>query len=478
MARVLIIDDDQAIAKMLAKMISKIDHQADFELTLKDGLKKAVDKDFDVIFLDVQMPDGSGLDAIKQLRARPEPPEVIIITGAGDPDGAELAINNGAWDYIQKPLSPKKIILPIKRVLEYRTNLKENRKVPIVLERNGLIGSGEKMQDCLKQLAMAAASEANVLITGETGTGKELFAQILHANSKRRDGTMVVVDCGALPESLVEGTLFGHVKGAFTGADRTKLGLVKMADKATLFLDEIGELSLSLQKSFLRVLQERTFRPVGSDKEVSSDFRLIAATNRDPDEMVANGQFRKDLLYRLRSLNVHLPPLRERLEDIGELLLYYTERMSHLNGEPQKGFSPEFVDVLVQYQWPGNIRELGNVVEYAVNAAGSEPVLFAAHLPKQLRIQVARASVKKDNGDQAREDSLRQKPSYLLPDLPEELTNYKNLRENVISSAEKIYFRKILAETDGSIKQACKITGLGRTRLYALLKKHDLTRTK
>lgn len=248
MANVLIIDDDQPTCEALAELVRNIGHEADFALTARDGVAKAEGGDFDVVFLDIRLPDANGLSILPTLRQRQLPPEVIILTGLGDPDGAELAIRNGAWDYLQKPLSPKKILLPLQRVLKYRDTLRKHAKLPDTFDRCGIVGTSPAITNALEKLASAARSEASVLITGETGTGKELFAKALHNNSRRSSGPFIVVDCAAIPATLLESTLFGHVKGAFTGADRPSQGLVLKADKGTLFLDEIGEMSLDLQK--------------------------------------------------------------------------------------------------------------------------------------------------------------------------------------------------------------------------------------
>ncbi len=287
---------------------------------------------------------------------------------------------------------------------------------------------------------------------------------------------MVVVDCGALPETLIESSLFGHEKGAFTGADRSKLGLIKMADHSTLFLDEVCELSLPLQKAFLRVLQEKKFRPLGSREEVESDFRLIAATNRDPDEMVRKGLFRKDLLFRLRAINIHLPPLKDRIEDLRELVLHIAEQITKRYDYPQKGFSPEFIDILCRYDWPGNVRELFNVMESAISTAKEELILFPTHLPEQIRVEIARASVEAAQTDPWRHPDQDTVPVPPTSDIDSDLPTYKSYRETVLSKAEKVYFEKLLVQTGGNIKKACKVAGLGRTRLYTLLKKSGITR--
>jgi two-component system NtrC family response regulator len=281
MASVLVIDDDVEIGSMLVDLVTSVNHEAEFVTTLKEGVARAREGRFDVVFLDVKMPDGCGLNAIQDVLDVELPPEIVVITGKGDSADAETAITKGAWDYIQKPLSPKKIIQPLNRILEYRDGIRSISRPDNQLKREAIVGNSQAIRECLDAVEKASHSNANVLITGETGTGKELFARAIHANSERRDKNFIVIDCAALPETLAESALFGHEKGAFTGADRTAKGLIGLADGGTLFLDEVGEMNPSLQKVFLRVLQERKFRPVGSKNEIASDFRLIAATNRD-----------------------------------------------------------------------------------------------------------------------------------------------------------------------------------------------------
>ena len=472
MADVLIIDDDEAMCRMLVELVKSCDHHAQFSHTLQEGLKTALSGSFDVLFLDVNMPDGSGLDALAEIRNCVRPPEVIIITGAGDPDSAEVAIRNGAWDFLQKPLSPQNIILPLNRVLQYRDNIKKAGKSTINLRRKDIVGNSPRLMACLDLLANAANSSANVLITGETGTGKDIFAKCLHQNSDRADKNFVVVDCATLPQTLIESTLFGHKKGAFTGAVTSYEGLIKLADQGTLFLDEVCELSPELQKTFLRVLQEKRFRPVGGEREISSNFRLVAATNRDPDKMVENGLFRKDLLYRLRAISVELPTLRDRMEDIKPLILHYLDRICTNYEMKSKGLSHDFIDALSLYDWPGNIRELIGALESAAAQAKQEPILFPMHLPKQIRIQMARASVIPSTTSPAGFDSVIE-PSGERHPRPE-LPTYKQMRESVLAEAEKEYFQHLMAVTKGSTRESCRISNLGRTRLYTLMKKYNI----
>ena len=472
MANVLVIDDDESIGRVLTKLVRNLNHHAAYTLTLKEGIKKVQSGSFDVVFLDVNLPDGSGLDAIEKIRNISKLPEIIIITGAGDPDGAEIAIKNGAWDYIQKPISPKKVILPLKRVLQYRDDLKKVLKQPVSLKREGIIGSSRKINACIEQIGRAVNGDANVLLTGETGTGKELFAKAIHENSSRSNENFVVVDCTALPETLVESMLFGHAKGAFTGAERPTDGLIKMADKGTLFLDEVGELSLELQKAFLRVLQERRFRPVGNSHELESNFRLVSATNKNFEQMVKTGHFREDLLHRLRTLIIELPPLRQRSKDIPELVWHYCRKICERYKIKPKGFSPDFIEALSSYEWPGNVRELVNTLESAVSQAHQVPILFPQHLPTHLRIQMARASVVL-TGDIPKEAEFVEKAEERYFSSSEMPPTYKDFRVSVVVEAEKAYLQNLMAFTDGDMKKACRISNLSRARLYTLLKKHN-----
>jgi two-component system NtrC family response regulator len=279
----------------------------------------------------------------------------------------------------------------------------------------------------------------------------------------------VVVDCTALPETLVESLLFGHEKGSFTGAEKARDGLVRQAHCGTLFLDEVGELPLVLQKAFLRVLQERRFRPLGGNREIESDFRLVAATNRNLDRMVECGQFREDLLFRLRSYVIELPPLRERPEDLQELARYYADRFCERYGIAPKGFSPEFIKTLLSYSWPGNVREFVHTMERVLSSARFEPTLFTKHLPTNIRVEVTRATVEHDPASLS---------IVLDSDTIQSLPKLNDYREAVYNDAEKNYLYDLLALADQNIREACRISGLSQSRLYALMKKHDITRSK
>jgi two-component system NtrC family response regulator len=466
MADILIIDDNKSFCGLLSDAISSVGHKSKFVLTLKEGIQDISAHRYDVVLLDVQLPDGNGLEAVQRIKGQPNPPEVIIMTGSGDPDGAELAIRCGAWDYIEKPSSLNGIILPVLRAIDYRKE-KDAKSETVVLDRNVIVGDSTPMQMCFKLLARAARTDMSVLIQGETGTGKELFARTLHQNSRRADGPFIIVDCSVLPESLVESILFGFEKGAFTGADRRKDGLIKQADGGTLFLDEIGELPLTIQKSFLRVLQDGVYRPIGSRIEESSNFRLVAATNRDLEHMAQSGLFRPDLLFRIGSMVIKLPSLREREEDITQLAIRYVSRACSEYHLAAKGFSPEFFDVLQEYKWPGNVRELFNALQGALAAAQDESILYPTHLPVDIRAKVARSSLRGKEGTNAAD-----RHSDGAED--EVLDVYKDFRARMLEDGEKQYFKQVVSRSGGNLPDACRISGLSKSRLYYFLQKYDL----
>jgi len=467
MARILIIDDDDSFSDMLSGMVERASHDPVRAATLGEGLEKLSESSYEVVFLDIHLPDGSGLDILQGIKESPSSPEIIIITGFDESGAAELALKNGVWDYIKKPSSIKDMQLALLRALQYRHE-KGYQKPASALRTDGIIGRSPRTMACLNMVANAAQGEANVLITGETGTGKELFALSIHNNSSRSNKNFVVVDCASLPQNLVESTLFGHEKGSFTGADKARDGLIKQAHGGTLFLDEIGELPLSMQRSFLRVLQERSFRPIGSDSEKSSDFRLISATNRNLDQMVERGQFREDLLFRVRTLQIDLPPLREHPEDIRELLIHYVARLCEQYGIGNKGFSPEFLAALKAHDWPGNVREFISTIEKSISEAFYQPTLYPKHLPIDIRIKLKKSELDTDTeGEPSRPSHPGADPS--LPDL-------RTYREEVLANAERQYLERAIRAAEGNLKEICRLSGLSRPRLYALLKKHNLTR--
>ncbi len=459
MIKVLIVDDDDFFAQLLAAMLAGPDVEALVARDMAQARAELDESDFDVVFLDVRLPDGNGLDLIPCVKQQVSAPELIIMTGLGDPDGAELAVRNGAWDYIQKTGSPEGLQLSFKRALDFR----RNKQVARPVERRGIVGESPRLAEVVGQMARAARSSANVLILGETGTGKEVFARAVHANSPRRGKNYVVVDCASLQEALVGSDLFGHRKGAFTGAVSDKAGVLQRADGGTLFLDEISELSLELQKSFLRLLETRTFRPLGDTREVRLDFRLVCASNKSLADMVEAGTFREDLFYRIRAAVLRLPPLREMKEDVLAIAQHHLERICRDSRLGPKTFSGELKAFLREYAWPGNVRELIHVLEAMVASAPDEEMLLPAHLPQELRIQLLRARVGRTS----------QSGALLVPGQQQgPLANWSDYKKQEQERVEAAYLDGLIQASQGELKQALHISGLSPSRLYGLLNKY------
>jgi two-component system NtrC family response regulator len=468
-ARILIIDDDPPVCKILKTIVQNLGHTAVYVHTLKEGLGIVDSQAWDVVLLDVNLPDGIGLRAIEEIQACASNPDVIIITGQGDPDGAKIAISGGAWDYIQKDDSHYRIKLSLQRALQYRQQRLLIRRTATPIKLGGIVGNSAPMKKCYELLAKAADSAAPVLIHGETGTGKELYARAIHENSRRAPKNMVVVDCAALPETLVESLLFGHEKGSYTGADRARHGLVAQADQGTLFLDEVGELPLATQKVFLRVLQEKRFRSVGGQRERTSDFRLITATNRNLPRMAADHRFREDLLYRIGTIQITLPPLRERNDDIRLLTHHFVDKICERYRMSTKSLSPDFMECLLYYPWPGNVRELINTLETVITHYPLEKMLYGRHLPEEIRISAIQRSL--DAQDQA---FSRHTPVPASPGGTGTLPPLKDFRRTAASQAERDYMLTLVNASKKDVKKALRISGLSRSRYYELLRKYDL----
>ncbi|CCK78442.1 sigma-54-dependent transcriptional regulator [Desulfobacula toluolica] len=462
MPKILIIDDDYIICKTLVKKFTRLNHEAHYSLNLKQGLEKLFSDQFDIVFLDVILPDGNGLEAIEIIKDHPFTPEIIIMTGDGNSEGVELAIKSKVWDYIQKNGSHKEFQFSLNRALEYRHQKQsEIQRKPI--KREAIIGNSRQIKICLETTSKASNNDVPILITGETGTGKELFAKAIHKNSVRQQNNFIVVDCAALPEHLVESFLFGHSKGAFTSADSDKVGLIKLADGGTLFLDEVGELPLVLQKKFLRALQEKKFRPVGSKKEISSNFRLVSATHRNLRAMVKKRRFREDFYFRIASIKMEIPPLRDRKSDIALLLTHHMNRKEKIDGYLHN-VSDEFVDNLLGYDWPGNVRELLNTIDYACSDAFQESILFSKHLPDHIRAFNIKNRIK------------NRKESESTPCSKEKSAPVERLRlKEYMEKMKQQYVTDLMSHTRGDIKTACRLSGLSRGHLYALLKKYNIS---
>lgn len=460
---VLIIDDNEQVCRLFSRYISKMGMEAHFETTLQKGVRAAKALNYDVILLDLNLPDGNGLDALPQLRQAPFPPEIIIVTGYGDDEAAATAIQNDAWDYIQKGDTFHRIRLSLTRAIQYRAQRRSTVR-QMISNRGNIIGTSDRIVACIEQAFHAAHVRGPVLVTGETGTGKELFARLIHDNAPHQRGNFVIVDCAALPEHLVESTLFGHKRGAFTGADRDREGLIRQADNGALFLDEIGEMPLEVQKKFLRVLQEKRFRPVGGKGEIESDFRLISATHRNLAEMVKAKRFREDLYYRIRAIHIEIPPLRERIEDIPTLVRSYIHEDAADTDQCPKTLSPDFMEALMAYEWPGNVRELLYTIDSVRAEALNEPMLFARHLPNHIRASAVQSRLKPSAPETAA-------PS--APDAEAPRTEGFSLKD-FLETMKRKYITELIAATRGDIPEACRRSGVSRAHLYQLLKKYDI----
>ncbi len=466
MPRVLIIDDDQRLSQTMLRIMDRMGLGADPALTLAEARQCLREQEYELVFLDVRLPDGNGLEALPEILEASSRPEVVILTGKGDPDGAELAIQGGAWDYLLKPSSVKQTMLCAERALKYHAQKRASAN-SISIDLGDLVGISPKMESCYEQVGLAARSDSNVLITGETGTGKELFARTIHLNSMRKIHDFVPVDCASLNKGLVESVLFGHKRGAFTGAEKDRVGLVRVADKGTLFLDEVGDMDLTIQKRFLRVLQERTFRPVGDTREATSNFRLIAATNRDLDADVLRDEFRKDLLYRLKTIHIELPPLRDREGDIKLLALFRVNQLARQYGQ-EKAVAPEVFETLLSHTWPGNVRELFAVMETAFFQADGSTQIIPRHLPSETRIAATRAHVAEAEAPPQVIDAQPSSPGWTAVNAGNSLKHFKG-------DMEKHYLEKLLQFCEGDMKRMVSISGCSQSHLYSLLKKAGIT---
>lgn len=476
--KALVIDETKHTADALLRDAAQLGveiHSAD---TIEEGLLACqVDgKGFDVVLMRDIISGHASCFAIQDFRSTPPAPEILIFTEHGDSQHAEHALENGAWDYIVDPFPEKKLTDMLRRVLRYchsksRKFEETQREVREQLQHHGIIGSSAAIKNCVNLVSGIAQSDASVLITGETGTGKELFASAIHNISSRSHKNLTIVDCAALPSTLVESILFGHAKGSFTGADKTQKGLINQADGGTLFLDEIGEMPLEIQKKFLRVLQERKYLPVGSNVPESSDFRLIAATNRNLEAMVEEGTFREDLLFRLKTFQLELPPLRMRRTDISELVYHFRNRYSKQYKLKKKKLSTDYLMMLNRYEWPGNVRELFQAVEYSLTDASQSTILEPVNLPLNIRLSVTKQKLEKlKESPVVSDDKVMPNDLSLMPTI-------KDDRERAIQAQEKQYLQNLLRMTGGDIKKCCEIADISRSRLYDLLKKYGLSQT-
>jgi two-component system response regulator AtoC len=392
--RVLVVDDEESLRHMLVVLLKREGYEPTAVASGEAALAELERASYDVVLSDVRMPKLSGLELVDEIQRRKIPTTVILMTAFGSVDVAVEAMKRGAYDYISKPFRPDEIVLVLKKAEERERLFRENASLKQALAERGrddargvggIVSAGQRMQEILKTTRKIAEYKTTVLITGESGTGKEMVARAIHELSPRsQNGQFVAINCGAIPEALIESELFGHKKGAFTDAIRDKRGLFVEASGGTLFLDEIGELPLALQVKLLRVLQEQVVRPIGSTVDEAVDVRVVAATVRDLATEVREGRFREDLYYRLNVILVHLPPLRERRDDIPALVEHFVARTNAKLGTNVQGTSPEALKLLMDHGWPGNVRELENTIERAM-VLSDGPRIEVEGLPERMR---------------------------------------------------------------------------------------------
>lgn len=454
--RILIVDDEVDMLELLKRII---EDKTNYQVVITPdplGVPRILEENaFDLVITDLRMPGQSGMELMETIRKKDEQIPIIILTAYGTIESAVEAMQKGAFSYITKPFKKEEILLTIDSAFNFQRLKNENLLLRHELEDRlkfpFLIGSSPLMNKVFDRIMQVARTSATILITGESGTGKELAAKTIHYHSQRKDRNIVAVNCSAIPETLIESELFGHLKGSFTGAIRDKKGLVEEADRGTLFLDEIGDLNLVMQTKLLRLLQEGEYKPVGSSKTFTADIRFIAATNQDLMEKVYKKEFREDLFYRLNVIQLVLPPLRDRKEDIPLLAQHFLEKYNKLNQKEIKGFSPEALEVLNTRDWPGNIRELENVVERGVILSQGDTLhivdLFPEDQPNSLPFRI-------------------QENIFLSP--------FKEAKEQIINNFHIEYIRRVLAKHGGNVSLAAKECGLKRPYLHRLMRENDI----
>ena len=451
--RVLVADDELSMREFLELLLTREGYEVVLAGSAKEAEERLKAADIDLVISDLKLGEDSGLSVLRTARDRRNPPEVILITAYANPAGAVEAMKQGAYDYLCKPFDNEELKLLVQKALEKRALLRENEQLRQSLKPEGLaIGQSPAMQKLWTTVERVAPSKSTILVTGESGTGKELVARAIHWRSQRATQPFVPVNCGALAEGVLESELFGHVKGAFTGANVERQGLLVSAGEGTVFLDEIGEISLGMQVRLLRVLQERKVKPVGSSAEVPFQARVLAATNKNLEAEVKAGRFREDLFYRLNVIVIELPPLRERPGDVALLARHFLARMGAELGRPSLRFSPEAIAILERYAFPGNVRQLENIVERAALLTETDEVRMDA-LPPTLRGEQATAS--------AGGGPVTLGPGFSL--------------ERLLDDSERTYLMSALEKAGGVRTKAAELLGLTFRSFRYRLAKHGLS---
>ena len=440
-SRILIVDDEPGVRNALGGVLRDEGYEIETVRSGEECLERATRVPPDVVLLDVWLPGMDGLATLGKLRERQLDAQIVLISGHGNIESAVRAIKMGAFDFVEKPLSLEKTVLVVRNALRQRALEAENRDLRARVDRRlTMVGESEVMAQLREQIAMAAPTNGRVLVFGENGTGKEMVARTVHALSRRLHGPFIEVNCAAIPEDLIESELFGHVRGAFTGAVSDRRGKFEAADGGTLFLDEIGDMSLKTQAKVLRVLQDQVVEPVGSTQRVKVDVRVIAATNKDLPAAIRNGEFREDLYFRLAVIPVFVPPLRERRRDIAVLAEFFMAGFAKEYGRRPKAFAPDAIATLQHYAWPGNVRELRNLIERLVIMAPGETITSA---------------------DLAFLDGADTRPAVPPADVSP-LLPLHDARDRF----ERDYILRALAEQHGNMSRTAEVLGVERSNLY------------
>jgi DNA-binding NtrC family response regulator len=470
-AQILCVDDEPDLLDTLRRLLGRHGHRVTVAGSGEEALVALDRNQPDLVITDLMMPDIDGMQVLERsIELYPDVP-VLLITAYATVQTAVDAIRRGAYDYVPKPFTHQQLMVVVARALSQARLKDENRRLMEQLtgehDNLGIVGESNSMRRIVEMIRRVAPTDLGVLITGESGTGKEVVARALHRASARSDRSFVPVDCGAIPSNLMESELFGHEKGAFTGASSARAGLVHEADGGTFFLDEVGELDAGVQVKLLRLLQEREYRRVGGNKLLSSDLRVVAATNRDLEQAVREGRFREDLFHRLNVVRVVLPPLRDRPADIPVLLDHFVARERHRAGRGELRFSSEVRDLLMAYSWPGNVRELLNCCKYVVGLAEG-PVVGIDDLPHFVRSAMPEAPPRPSASGEVGGASIAG-PGVRV-DLP-----YKAAKRAWLEHFETEYIVQLLDAHDGNISQAARTAGIDRKSIQRLMKRNDLS---
>lgn len=455
---VLIVDDEAELRRSIISILNSSMPEFVFQVTEasdgKEALEKIKTSDFDLVLMDVRMPEVNGLEALAKIKATDPRTFVVIMTAHGNLQDAITAIRDGAYDYVEKPVQPDRLALIVKKALETQEMVSSLAISAPIFDDDvdtEFVGSSKKMREIFDLINRLSHVDTTVLIRGENGTGKELVARAIHFSSPRKDGEFVAINCGAIPENLMESEFFGHERGAFTGANERKIGKFQLASKGTIFLDEVAELRPEMQVKLLRVLQERRFVPVGGNREVATNTRVVAATNRNLEKMIEDGTFREDLFYRLNVMPIFLPPLRERLDDLEDLISYFVRKFNRKLSRQVSGFSTEALNILRNYRWPGNIRELENIIERAFIVETGNTIELSG-LPDNVK-QMAQSQVAFDLPG-----------SYTGP------LDFDKFKEET----EKEFIVQALKANRGRINQTVAQAGIPKNTLLRKIKKYNI----